>query len=170
MVRITKKRFYYNTFYHADDMNRVLEYEIIDRQSYLDYPDHNEKEDIPQWYIYIGENDSGWQDMLVDLLNALHEENELLQKTLDGTVELLNKKLIDCPAYYNLMKTNQQQKETIKKIQEIKRLEKAEILANQRGELIGFATSLIEDLGSQEMQEMWTKFREKKYKEWRGLE
>lgn len=51
--------------------------------------------------------------------------------------------------------------------EENQRLKKAEILANQRGELIGFATSLIEDLGSQEMQEMWTKFREKKYKEWR---
>ena len=26
---MTIKRFYYNTFYHADDMSRVLEYEII---------------------------------------------------------------------------------------------------------------------------------------------
>lgn len=79
---MTEKRFYYNTFYHADDMSRVLEYEIIDRQSYPDYPNHDEKEDIPQWYIYIGENDSGWQDMLVDLLNALHEENERLRNQL----------------------------------------------------------------------------------------
>ena len=63
-------------------MSRVLEYEIIDRQSYPDYPNHDEKEDIPQWYIYIGENDSGWQDMLVDLLNALHEENERLRNQL----------------------------------------------------------------------------------------
>ena len=71
----TNKRFYYNVFYHADDMSRVLEYEIIDRQSYPNYPNHDEKEDIPDWYIYITENDSDWQDMLVDLLNALHEEN-----------------------------------------------------------------------------------------------
>lgn len=75
-----KKRFYYNTFYCADDMSRVLEYEIIDRQSYPNYPYHDEKEDIPQWCIYIGGNDSGWQDMLVDLLNELHEENQALKK------------------------------------------------------------------------------------------
>lgn len=76
------RRFYYNTFYHADDMSRILEYEIIDRQSYPNYPHHDEKEDIPNWCIYIGENDSGWQDMLVELLNALHEENERLKQEL----------------------------------------------------------------------------------------
>lgn len=74
------KRFYYNTFYHKDDMSRVLEYEIIDRQSYPNYPNHNENEDIPDWYIYIGENDSGWQDMLINLLNQLNDENEWLKK------------------------------------------------------------------------------------------
>lgn len=86
---MTEKRFYYNTFYHADDMSRVLEYEIIDRQSYPDYPNHDEKEDIPNWVIYIGENDSGWQDMLVDLLNALHEENGELKQRINE-LELLN--------------------------------------------------------------------------------
>ena len=73
------KRFYYNTFYHADDMSRVLEYEIIDRQSYPNYPNHDEKEDIPNWYIYIGENDSNWQDMLINLLNQLNDENQHLK-------------------------------------------------------------------------------------------
>ena len=77
---MTEKRFYYNTFYHADDMSRVLEYEIIDRQSYPNYPHHDEKEDIPNWYIYISENDSGWQDMLIELLNALHKENQRLKE------------------------------------------------------------------------------------------
>ena len=80
---MTEKRFYYNTFYHADDMSRVLEYEIIDRQSYPNYPNHDEKEDIPNWFIYIGENDSGWQDMLVDLLNELNDEKEKLKRKRD---------------------------------------------------------------------------------------
>lgn len=74
------KRFYYNTFYHANDMSRVLNYEIIDRQSYPNYPNHDEKEDIPDWYIYITENDSGWQDMLINLLNQLNDENEQLRQ------------------------------------------------------------------------------------------
>ena len=84
---MTEKRFYYNTFYHADDMSRVLEYEIIDRQSYPNYPNHDEKEDMPNWYIYIDENDSGWQDMLVELLNALHEENEQLKADKQALIE-----------------------------------------------------------------------------------
>lgn len=77
---IKNKRFYYNIFYHKDDPSRVLEYEIIDRQSYPDYPDHDEKEDIPDWEIYISENDSGWQDMLINLLNQLNDENERLKQ------------------------------------------------------------------------------------------
>lgn len=79
---MTKKRFYYNTFYQTADMSRVSQYEIIDRQSYPNYPHHDEKEDIPQWYIYISENDSGWQDMLVDLLNELNDENEQLKQLM----------------------------------------------------------------------------------------
>ena len=90
---MTEKRFYYNTFYHRDDMSRVLEYEIIDRQSYPNYPHYDEKEDIPQWYIYIGENDSGWQDMLVDLLNAIHEENEQLKRKLACIMKSLQNEL-----------------------------------------------------------------------------
>lgn len=95
---MSKKRFYYNTFYHADDMSRVLEYEIIDRQSYPNYPNHNEREDIPNWYIYIDENDSGWQDMLVELLNTLHEENERLKQSyiqLEHRHSLLHDECLD---------------------------------------------------------------------------
>lgn len=54
--------------------------------------------------------------------------------------------------------------------EENQRLEKAEILANHRGEMIGFATVLIEELGSKEMRKMWNDFRIMKYKEWRGLD
>lgn len=54
--------------------------------------------------------------------------------------------------------------------EENQRLEKAEILANHRGEMIGFATVLIEELGSKEMRKMWNDFRIMKYKEWRELD
>lgn len=87
------KRFYYNTFYRTADMSRVLNYEIIDRQSYPNYPNHDEKEDIPKWYIYIGENDSDWQDMLINLLNQLNDENEQLKSVNGRIIDLLNKKL-----------------------------------------------------------------------------
>ena len=48
--------------------------------------------------------------------------------------------------------------------EENQRLKKAEILANYRGEMVGFATALLDDLGSQTMREMWSEFREEKYK------
>ena len=78
---MTEKRFYYNTFYYPNT-DRVMEYEIIDRESFPNYPNHDEAEDIPSWYIYIdGGNDSNWQDMCIDKLNKLHEEKEI---AIDG--------------------------------------------------------------------------------------
>ena len=106
---MTEKRFYYNTFYHRDDMSRVLEYEIIDRQSYPNYPHYDEKEDIPQWYIYIGENDSVWQDMLVDLLNAIHEENEQLKCGNKNLKAILNDFISIC----NRLQANPNDKQTL---------------------------------------------------------
>lgn len=65
-------------------------------------------------------------------------------------------------------------REGVKKVQKLEKeneqLKKAEILANHRGEMISFANSLIDDLGSETMKEMWDKFREEKYEEWRNLE
>ena len=87
---MTEKRFYYNTFYYPNNMDRVMEYEIIDRESYPNYPNHNEKDDVPNWYIYISENDSGWQDMVVDLLNELAEENKQLKQRLNNIEKLEN--------------------------------------------------------------------------------
>ena len=54
--------------------------------------------------------------------------------------------------------------------EENEKLKKAEILANHRGEMISFATALIDDSGGETMREMWDKFREGKYEEWRKLE
>ena len=69
--------------------------------------------------------DNGLDD-IVNMLNALHEENEKLRKV--------------------------------------------EMLANHRGEMIGFANALIDDLGSQTMKEMWDKFKNGKYEKWCELE
>lgn len=46
-------------------------------------------------------------------------------------------------------------------------LKDCEILANHRGEMIDFANALIQDLGTDEMQELWKKFKGIKWKEWR---
>lgn len=117
---VEKKRFYYNTFYHADDMSRVLEYEIIDRQSYPNYPHYDEKEDIPNWYIYIGENDSGWQDMLVDLLNELAEENGDLKNNIGEQGVKLDFAICETQDFKNkwlkLKKENEQLKKRLIKL------------------------------------------------------
>ena len=87
---IDEKRFYYNTWFEGD---KVINYEIIDRESYPNYPNHNEKNDVPKWYVYINENDSDWQDMIVDLLNQLNNENEQLKeriKVLEDTIDGLS--------------------------------------------------------------------------------
>ena len=104
---------------------------------------------------------------LEKLLNSLYEENKELQKERDyyekRHCEKHNK-------WNNACLDNIQLKQGIKGLrEENQRLKKAEILANHRGEMIGFATALIEELGSQEMREMWERFREKKYEEWRKL-
>ena len=57
---------------------------------------------------------------IVEVMNNLHKENELLQKTLDDTTELLNKKIMDCPAYQELIKENQQQKRKIEYLQKLR--------------------------------------------------
>lgn len=90
---MTEKRFYYNTFYYPSDMDRVMEYEIIDSESYPNYPNHDEKEDIPNWFIYIGENDSGWQDMIVDLLNEQDQQIKELEKKITKIEEIIDNRL-----------------------------------------------------------------------------
>lgn len=84
-----EKRFYYNTFYYPNT-DRVMEYEIIDRESFPNYPNYDETEEIPNWYFYINENDSNWQDMCIDKLNELHEENQSLKQQLK-TKHIVNK-------------------------------------------------------------------------------
>ena len=38
--------------------------------------------------------------------------------------------------------------------------ERIRLLANHRGKMVGFATALIEDKGSEEMLQMWNDFKE----------
>lgn len=90
---MTEKRFYYNTFYYPNT-DEVMEYEIIDRESFPNYPNHNESTDLCGWYIYIPENDSNWQDMCIDKLNELHEENQQCENEI-ARLQLINSKLKD---------------------------------------------------------------------------
>lgn len=92
-------------------------------------------------------NEYGTVKKICGLLNNLDEDNNRLIATNNG----LN-------AEYEWLK------------EENEKLKKAEILANYRGEMIGFATALIDDLGSQTMKEMWDKFKNGKYEKWCELE
>lgn len=94
---MTEKRFYYNIFYYPNS-DKVMEYEIIDRET--------ETENIEDcWYIYISENDSNWQDMLIDKLNELHEENQALKQS-DNITDLETE----------IMKLREENKELIKQV------------------------------------------------------
>ena len=42
-----------------------------------------------------------------------------------------------------------------------------ELIANHRGEMVSFATSLIQDMGSEEMLKMWNDFTESMYQKWK---
>ena len=49
----------------------------------------------------------------------------------------------------------------------------AGLLANHRGEMVSFANALIQDLDDEKIQDMWEKFKDGMYKEWkqkRGIE
>ena len=143
---MTEKRFYYNTFYHADDMSRVLEYEIIDRQSYPNYPNHDEKEDIPNWYIYIGENDSGWQDMLIELLNTLHEENEQLRLELDTHKHPLWSTREAERIVNELKQENEQLRKELQRMYDVATLNKAiEVLENKYDKMLSDGSDEIKD-------------------------
>ena len=41
------------------------------------------------------------------------------------------------------------------------------LLSNYRGEMVSFATSLIQDMGSEEMLKMWNDFTESMYQKWK---
>ena len=45
--------------------------------------------------------------------------------------------------------------------------EELELLSNHRGEMISFAISLIQDMGSEEMLKMWNDFTESMYQKWK---
>ena len=41
------------------------------------------------------------------------------------------------------------------------------LLSNYRGEMVSFATSLIQDMGSEEMLKIWNDFTEFMYQKWK---
>ncbi|WP_296852586.1 hypothetical protein [uncultured Methanobrevibacter sp.] len=45
--------------------------------------------------------------------------------------------------------------------------EQLNLISNYRGEMVSFATSLIQDMGSEEMLKMWNDFTEVMYQKWK---
>lgn len=45
--------------------------------------------------------------------------------------------------------------------------EELKLLTNYRGEMVSFATSIIQDMGSEEMLKMWNDFTEVMYQKWK---
>lgn len=45
--------------------------------------------------------------------------------------------------------------------------EQLKLISNHRGEMVSFATSLIQDMGSEEMLKMWNDFTEVMYQKWK---
>ena len=45
--------------------------------------------------------------------------------------------------------------------------EQLNLINNYRGEMVSFATSLIQDMGSEEMLKMWNDFTEGMYQKWK---
>lgn len=45
--------------------------------------------------------------------------------------------------------------------------EQLKLLSNYRGEMVSFATSLIQDMGSEEMLKIWNDFTEVMYQKWK---
>ena len=45
--------------------------------------------------------------------------------------------------------------------------EQLNLISNHRGEMVSFATSIIQDMGSEEMLKMWNDFREVMYQKWK---
>ena len=117
---------------------------------------------------------------LCDLLNELHEEN----KKLKPVNEMLQMDLAITER--NLMEENEQLKSKNRGLQselqifkedvthsnlQINKLadenEQLKLISNHRGEMVSFATSLIQDMGSEEMLKMWNDFTEVMYQKWK---
>lgn len=83
---MTEKRFYYNTFYFSDDSDGSKEFEIRDSEN-------------DEWVIYINENDSNWEDMLIELLNEQDELNQKLINSIKKQYCELTRHMLKCHEY-----------------------------------------------------------------------
>ena len=121
--------------------------------------------------------------MGIDSLKLVVQNWEALDEEKDGQLDRQNQ------ALKKLVKENDQLKNEIEKLSyanedllEEKRIwkqmsdeytklsyenEQLNLISNHRGEMVSFATSLIQDMGSEEMLKMWNDFREVMYQKWK---
>jgi len=104
--------------------------------------------------IVLTHRDLNSEQFVAQIVTFLNEQNEAIEKLI-AKEKYWEQKAIQRINY--LEEENEQ-------------LKQAEILANHRGEMISFANSLIDDLGSETMKEMWDKFKNEKYEKWCELE
>lgn len=91
-------RFYYNVFDVSTETQPMFEWEIIDAESFKNYPNHDPVKDIPDWYTYLSYPDSSEADKLCAKLNELDQMNKFLLGMLKFYTE------DDCEAYYHFLK------------------------------------------------------------------
>ena len=138
------------------------------------------KDNLTKKYPFslVCENLDEFEPLLNEVINVCGEMNKLWEQT--QRFEDHNKRL---------MEENEQLKSEIEKLSyanedllEEKRIwkqmsdeytklsyenEQLNLLSNLRGEMVSFATSLIQDMGSEEMLKMWNDFKEVMYQKWK---
>ena len=95
---------------------------------------------------------------VLEMLNNLYDENEQLKNELEK-LSYANEDLLEEKRIWKQMSD-----EYTKLSYENEQLN---LLSNLRGEMVSFATSLIQDMGSEEMLKMWNDFKEVMYQKWK---
>ena len=156
-----------NKRYYGVDEEEYGAYWILDisncKKTKEDFLDENKEiYDLYAWEDYLNKCAKTLKkNEVVKLLNKLNNENQEWQMRYDAQRELYAQLNSD---KNNLYEENKELKE---------KNEFARLLANHRGEMVSFANALIQDLDDEKVQDMWEKFKDEMYKEWkqkRGIE
>lgn len=96
-------------------------------------------------------------------INQMYRENEQLKADVKYFNEtyFVQEYGLDVESHVQLSSSVPSRKELLKENEQLK------LLCNHRGEMVGFATSLIQDMGSEEMVKMWNDFTESMYQKWK---
>ena len=130
-------------------------------------------------------------DGTVDLLNEFAEENEQLKSRVEYLELKIDRERTSYQKQHEkweeeIQKENEQLKSKNRGLQselqifkedvthsnlQINKLadenEQLKLISNHRGEMVSFVTSLIQDMGSEEMLKMWNDFTEVMYQKWK---